>query len=81
MLSQQKGINKNIPPPTVIRDSLKRPEIHALKVANVLSGKTASQLRNEESKRTLDKGKDNEEYAKEQERIEQKRLLAQPGGE
>ncbi|GMH85640.1 hypothetical protein TrST_g3615 [Triparma strigata] len=65
----------------VIRDSLKRPEIHALKVANVLSGKTASQLRNEESKRTLDKGKDNEEYAKEQERIEQKRLLAQPGGE
>ncbi|GMH57220.1 hypothetical protein TL16_g07799 [Triparma laevis f. inornata] len=65
----------------VFRDRTKRPSVHKMKVANVLEGKTAEGLRKEESIRTLSKGKENEEYAKEQERIEQARLLAQPGGE
>ncbi len=48
----------------VLRDREKRPAVHALKVANCLSGKTAAMLRDEESRRCIEKGKDNEAYAK-----------------
>ena len=54
----------------VMRDKKKRPEIHKLKVANCLEGKDANYLREEESKRCIDKAIDNEGWAKEQERLE-----------
>ena len=62
----------------VMRDKKKRPNVHALKVGNVLGGRTAEDLREEESRRTLEKGKENEFFYKELEKLEQKKLLGQP---
>ena len=46
----------------VLRDKEKRPEIHKLKVANVLDGKSADELREEEVKRVHEAKADNEEW-------------------
>mmetsp|Transcript_25728 Transcript_25728/g.51372 ORF Transcript_25728/g.51372 Transcript_25728/m.51372 type:complete len:238 (+) Transcript_25728:30-743(+) len=64
----------------VMRDRGRRPNVHKLKVANVLRGRTAEDLRAEESKRTLEKGEENEFFYKELEKLEQRRLLDQPQG-
>lgn len=62
----------------VLRDREKRPEIHALKVANCLRGKSAKDLRDEEMKRVIEKRKENEAYAKMIAEMEAARLLNGP---
>lgn len=54
----------------VVRDKKERPEVYKLKVANCLDGKSAAWLREQESMRVIEKAKDNERWAKEQERLE-----------
>ncbi len=57
----------------VVRDKARRPDVHKLKVANCLDGKSAAWLRNQESTRVVEKAKDNEKWIKEQERLEQEK--------
>jgi hypothetical protein len=62
----------------VLRDRENRPEIHDRKVANCLKGKSSKDLRDDETRRVIEKGKDNEEYARMVAAMESARLLAQP---
>ena len=62
----------------VLRDKKKRPEVHKLKVANVLDGRSADELRGEEVKRVHEAKTENEEWVAYLEKIEAARKQQEP---
>ena len=65
----------------IIRDKAARPDVHAKKVANVNRGKAAAMVREEESRRCIEKGLDNEQWMKEEEERQQREKEGMDGDE
>ena len=62
----------------VLRDKSRRASVHKLKVGNCLDGKSAEYLGREEMRRCIEKGKENERYAREEDERSRRSLLSVP---